>query len=220
MIFKYHIYCNINKVKNMSQKTSKLYNLINNPIVYMIFQKIMSGTSFRKNIIIKNIKNKKVKVLDIGCGPAEILNYIPNSIYYGFDIDRRSINYAKNRYTNKNHHFYCKYFVKQDLTKLPKFDHVILFGILHHLDNEKAKNILHLCKKAMKIGATLLTEDPIFVKNQNFIAKFLISRDRGMNVRTEGNYINLIKINFKKIKSKISHQFFIPYTWHSMICKK
>ena len=66
----------------------------------------------------------------------------------------------------------------------------------------------------------LLTEDPIFVKNQNFIAKFLISRDRGMNVRTEGNYINLIKINFKKIKSKITHQFFIPYTWHSMICKK
>ena len=181
---------------------------------------MMSGTSFRKNIIIKNIKAKKIKVLDIGCGPAEILNYMPKSIYYGFDIDRRSINYAKNRFKNKNHHFYCKHFVKQDLAKLPKFDHVILFGILHHLDDIEVKNILNLCKKVMKKGATLLTEDPIFVKNQNFIAKFLISRDRGMNVRTKENYINLVQTNFKKIRSKISHQFFIPYTWYSMICKK
>ena len=31
----------------------------------------------------------------------------------------------------------------------------------------------------MKKNSKLLTEDPIFIKNQNLIAKFLISRDRG-----------------------------------------
>ena len=82
----------------MSQRTSKIYNLINSPLFYIFFQKIMSGTSFRKKIITKNIKNIKVKVLDIGCGPAEVLNYIPNSVYYGYDIDPRSINYAKKKY--------------------------------------------------------------------------------------------------------------------------
>lgn len=186
----------------------------------MILQKLMSGTSFRKKIIKKNIKKKKVKVLDIGCGPAEILKYIPNSTYYGFDIDRRSINYAKNKFKNKNHHFHCKRFVAQDLKKVPKFDFVILFGILHHMNNLEAKNILCLCKKVMKKNAILLTEDPIFTKKQNFIAKFLISHDRGMNVRFKNDYINLIKKYFKKVKFKISYQFFIPYTWFSMVCKK
>ncbi len=204
----------------MSQRTSVLYNLINNPIVYIIFQKIMSGTSFRKKIIIKNIKNKKLNVLDIGCGPAEILEYIPNVTYYGFDIDKRSIDYAKNKYRGKNHYFFCKRFGKKELKKLPKFDFVILFGILHHLNNLEIKKLLQLCKKKMKKNSRLLTEDPIFIKRQNFIAKFLITKDRGMNVRIKEEYLNLLKKHFRNVSSKVTHQFFIPYTWFSMICKK
>ena len=39
----------------MPQRKSSLYNLINNPLVYKIIQKLMSGTSFRANIVRKNI---------------------------------------------------------------------------------------------------------------------------------------------------------------------
>ena len=48
----------------------------------------------------------------------------------------------------------------------------------------------------MKKNSKLLTEDPILIKDQNFIAKFLISRDRGMNVRRKEEYIlgNYFKI--------------------------
>ena len=46
----------------MSQRISVLYNLINSPIVYKLIQKVMSGTSFRKNIITRNIKRN---ILDI-----------------------------------------------------------------------------------------------------------------------------------------------------------
>ena len=35
----------------------------------------------------------------------------------------------------------------------------------------------------MKKNSKLLTEDPILIKNQNFVAKFLIEKDRGSNVR-------------------------------------
>jgi 2-polyprenyl-3-methyl-5-hydroxy-6-metoxy-1,4-benzoquinol methylase len=210
----------LTKLKNMSQRTNKFYNFINSPITYMLIQKIMSGTSFRKKIIKKNIINTKIKVLDIGCGPAEILKYIPTSIYYGYDVDKRSISYAKNYFSKPQHHFYCKKFTEKEIKRLPKFDYVILFGILHHLQNEEIKKILNLCKKAMKKNAILLTEDPIFVKNQNPIARFLINKDRGLCVRKKKEYINLIKKSFKRVNSKITHQFFIPYTWFTMICKK
>ena len=72
----------------------------------------------------------------------------------------------------------------------------------------------------MKKNAILLTEDPIFVKNQNPIARFLINKDRGLCVRKKKEYINLIKKSFKRVNSKITHQLFIPYTWFTMICKK
>ena len=42
----------------MSQRSSTLYNLINNPYIYKSIQKIMSGTSLRKKIIKANIKKK------------------------------------------------------------------------------------------------------------------------------------------------------------------
>ena len=47
----------------------------------------MSGTSFRKKIVKKYITKHNVKVLDIGCGPAEILDTLPEIKYYGFDIN-------------------------------------------------------------------------------------------------------------------------------------
>ena len=204
----------------MSQRKNQIYNFINNPLIYKIIQGIMSGTSLRNSIIKKNIKKSNLKILDIGCGPAQILEHIPQCDYYGYDIDNRSIQYAKKKYHQKNYHFYCKKFNKTELKKLPKFDFIIFFGILHHLSNKEVYEILKLCKKIMKKNSKLLTEDPILLENQNVIAKFLIKKDRGLNVRDKQEYINLLKKHFKKIKNKVTHQYFIPYTWFTTVCSK
>ena len=204
----------------MSQRKNQIYNFINNPLIYKIIQYVMSGTSFRNSIIKKNIRKSNLKILDIGCGPAQILEHIPQCDYYGYDIDQRSIQYAKKKYRQKNYHFYCKKFDKTEIKKLPKFDFIIFFGILHHLSNKEADKMLALCKRIMKKNSKLLTEDPILIEKQNVIAKFLIEKDRGTNVRQKKEYINLLKKHFKKIKNKVTHQFFIPYTWFTTICRK
>ena len=53
-----------------------------------------------------------------------------------------------------------------------------------------------------------------------FIAKNLIRNDRGKNVREEKEYIILLKNYFNNVKTKITHQTFIPYTWFTTICRK
>lgn len=204
----------------MAQRKNIFHNFINNPFVYKIIQKIMSGTSFRRKIIKSHIRKKNLKILDIGCGPAEILDYIQGCEYYGYDIDKRSIEYAKQKYLNKRYRFFCKIFNKKEISKLPKFDYIILFGILHHLNNDEVNSILNLCKKIMKKNCKILTEDPILIKNQNMIAKFLIHKDRGMNVRNKKEYLFLLKNHFKRINYKIVSQLFIPYTWFTTVCKK
>ena len=202
----------------MSQKTNNIYSLLSNTFVYSFVQMIMSGTTFRKKIVKKNIIREKVNVLDIGCGPAEILDSLPNVRYYGYDINHTYISHAKRKYGSKGK-FYCKKFTKSEIKKLPKFDHVLLLGILHHLNDEEIKDLMQLLKKVLKKSGNIISQDPILIEKQNLLARFIINRDRGNNVRNKNGYTKIIKKYFKNINSKIYHQKFIPYTWFVMVFK-
>ena len=202
----------------MSQKNKNIYSLLSNTYIYSLVQRIMSGTTFRKKIVQKFITKKDVKILDIGCGPAEILDSLPKVKYFGYDTNPIYIKHAKKKYGGRGK-FFCKKFTNKDLKKLPKFDYVLLLGILHHLNDNEIKKLMMLLKKILKKSGSIITEDPIYVKSQNPIAKFIIKMDRGNDVREKHEYILLAKKYFKKIKSKIYHQKFIPYTWFVMNCE-
>ena len=106
------------------------------------------------------------------------------------------------------------------IIKVEKFDLVLLFGIMHHLENRELDNILLISKKGLKKNGKLITCDPVFIKKQNFIANFLIKNDAGNNVRNKNSYLKLLSKNFKNVKYKIKKQIFIPYTWFSTLSKK
>ena len=201
----------------MSQKNKGIYSLLSNTFFYSLGQRVMSGTSFRKKIVKKYITKHNVKVLDIGCGPAEILDTLPKIKYYGFDINPIYINSAKKKYENKGK-FFCKKFTNKNTKYLPKFDHVLLLGVLHHLSDKEINTLMPNIKKVLKRKGNIITLDNIFIHKQNFIAKFLIQMDKGENVRSRKGYLNILKNHFKKINSKIYHQKFIPYTWFVANC--
>ena len=203
----------------MTQKTNKLYNLLTIPFLYSFIQKIFSGESVRKDLVRNYIKKKNVSVLDIGCGTAEILEILPGSKYFGYDIEPKYVNYAKLKYGKKGK-FYCKKFTSKEIKKLPKFDYVLYFGVMHHLNNLELIKLIKTTKKVIKKSGKLITIDPLIIENQNIFARFAIKRDRGNNVRTENEYKKIIKTSFVKIKSKIIHQKFLPYTWFITISEK
>ena len=203
----------------MSQKNSGIYKLFSYPLFYSLTQKIMSGEAQRSKIV-KNIIKENSKVLDIGCGTAKIIESIPPVSYYGYDINQNHISYAKKKYHSKNAKFFCKKFTKTEMQKLPKFDYVILFGLIHHLEDQEVSDFFFLLKKILKKKGKLLTCDTIFLKKQNFFARFLLKNDVGENIRNKKNYLELFNKHFKKIKSKVEIQKFIPYAWFSTECQK
>jgi len=81
----------------MIQKTKGIYSLLSNIFFYSLSQKIMSGTSFREKVVKKIINKDGVKVLDVGCGPAQILDSLPRIEYFGYDINPNYINFAKKK---------------------------------------------------------------------------------------------------------------------------
>lgn len=204
----------------MAQVTTGIRSILSYPLVYEWLQKIMGADASRIELISKFIKPYGVEtVLDIGCGPAEILSYMPGVDYYGFDISSEYIEKAKLTYGVEGH-FFNRNVSIEDLKVLPSFDLVMMFGVLHHLDDDVAKAVIKIAFKALKPGGRLLTKDPCFEQGQNPIARFLISQDRGQNVRTKPGYSSLVEGHFDQEKVEVTHQAWVPYTHCVMECTK
>ena len=88
------------------------------PILYEISQKIFLADNFRKKILKELVKDKSLNILDIGCGPGNMIKYLNFNKYYGFDTDARYIEYAKK--ISKNVIFFVKYFLCHLLKKLAR----------------------------------------------------------------------------------------------------
>jgi hypothetical protein len=95
-----------------------------------------------------------------------------------------------------------------------------MLGVLHHLDDDVAKTVIQTALQALKLGGRLLTVDPCFEKGQNPIAKFLISQDRGQNVRTKHEYSALVEGQFDQAAIEVNHLSWIPYTHCIMECTR
>lgn len=204
----------------MTQITNGCRRVLSNPLVYSAFQSLMGAHQARIRIVSQNIRPYPgMKMLDIGCGPADILVYLPDIEYWGVDISEPYIEKAKKNYPNRGR-FYCKELTDKDLDGFPRFDVVLAIGVLHHLDDSIAREVAGLACKALAPGGRLITIDPCLDKSQSTISEFLVRHDRGQNVRTKIKYEELVTGLFTKLDIKVRHQTWIPYTHCIMECTK
>ena len=160
-----------------------------------------------------------MRVLDIGCGPADILAYLPQVEYWGFDISADYIARAQARFGERGR-FTCHLLRESDLPAMPEFDVVLALGVLHHLDDQVAAQFVQLAHKALRTGGRLLTIDPCLDPSQNWIARFLIRQDRGQNVRDRTGYATLAQAGFRAPRVEVRHIAWIPYTHCYLECRK
>tara|TARA_B110000305_G_C19432705_1_gene637119 strand:+ start:1534 stop:2124 length:591 start_codon:yes stop_codon:yes gene_type:complete len=185
-------------------------NILNNPLIYKLSQKIFLADAFRKRILKELIVEKNLSILDIGCGPGNMIKYLSFNKYFGFDNDIKYISYASKKYKDCN--FFCEIFSKSSINKIDKVDVVMLFGLLHHISNNEALELLENVKLTLKKNSKIVILDPVLIDSQNPIAKFLIKNDRGKFVRTVDEYQEIFKQTNLRTSYKIYHQKIVPYT--------
>src|SRR5580704_13989567 len=177
--------------QSMAEITTGLRSILSLPVIYELVQSVFGGRSERRMMVDRFIRPKPGDhIVDIGCGPAEILALMPDVHYVGYDPSARYIEHAQKKFGSRGH-FFVGQFGTDDIAKHEPFDIGILIGVLHHLDDIEAANLLALLRSALKPGARLVTEDPVLVENQSAIARRLIKWDRGRNVRTANEYCGL-----------------------------
>ena len=197
----------------MAQLTSGIRSILSHPMVYETFQNIMGAKHGRKRIVRESIRPfAGMRILDLGCGTAEILSELPNDVtYVGYDMSPEYIAAAQKKFAGRGT-FHCRLLEQAEVATLEKFDLVMGIGVLHHLDDATAHQFMTIAKGALKEGGRVFTLDPCYAAGQNPIARFLISKDRGQHVRAAEGYQAIAQGLFARVEGRLTHQAWIPYT--------
>ncbi len=189
--------------------------------VYTSFQRFVGGSA-RTRFVSEFLRPRATdRLLDIGCGPADILDHLPEGIdYVGFDLSGKYIEAARRRYGDRGQ-FHCQRVGASDVGQFGKFDLVLAHGVLHHLDDAEAGHLFELAAAALAPGGRLVTFDGCYVDRQSPIARRMLAWDRGKFVRQRVEYESLAEQNFVHVEAEVRHDLLrIPYTHLILQCRK
>ena len=204
----------------MSQITHGLRSVLSASAAYDFFQNLVGAESFRRTIVSDHLRvGPNSRILDIGCGTAEILRYLPEDVeYHGFDASEAYIETARQRFGHRGT-FARQLLTDADLAHLPRFDLVLAIGLLHHLSDAEASQLFEMAAKALRPDGRVCTVDPCLEQGQSIIARAVIRRDRGQNVRTLEGYRELATPHFGRVEARTRTDLLrIPYTHALLSC--
>ncbi|MBC2716498.1 MAG: methyltransferase domain-containing protein [Desulfobacteraceae bacterium] len=196
--------------------------VLGHPVIYNFFGRIAGMPGKYRMYIGKFMKPvDNMRILDIGCGTSTILDYLPSSVFYeGYDINPAYINFAEKKYGHRAV-FHNKRVNQMTLLKSEPYDVILADGLVHHLNDSEAKKLFQIGYKSLKKNGFMLTSDPAFIENQNRIAKFISSIDRGRHVRFPKDYSKIAESSFANIETHIIHDIgTVPMTACILKCWK
>lgn len=190
-----------------------LHSLLGFPALYSLAMKALGGHNSRTTHITRYVRPKAGdRILDVGCGPADILNYLPAVSYIGVDIDANYIACAKAHFADRGE-FICKDVALLAEECFEPVDIILATGLLHHLTDSECINLLKSCKKLLKPSGRMVTFDGCRIPNQHPFDTWMLNNDRGQYVRTEEAYRKLAGSVFPGVSMNIhSNLLRIPYT--------
>jgi len=191
-------------------------------VLYNYFQDFIGGNRLRKWFIDTHVRAKAGdKVIDIGCGPGQILPWLPPVEYIGFDVNGSYIAAAQRKYGDRGTFVVGDTMAIWDDSRFQAADIVIALGILHHLDDEQAAYCIRFAHRVLKPGGRFVCLEACWISDQGILSRYIMSRDRGQHIRTEQSYRDLVETVFRQPKLWIQQRpMRIPYVTVVLECEK
>lgn len=205
--------------KSAMERNDGIRGLLRMASVYQAAQRLIGGDRTTRRVRDEIVRSSVDDILvDIGCGTADLADSVPFREYYGFDPHSGYITEASER-LEPEFGERVKVFVDSIgapglADRLPgDVDLVTSIGVLHHVDDVLAGQLLALAADMAGEDGRFVSLDPAFVDGQSAIARFLASRDRGQHVRTASEVQALVEQHFTNVRCTVHHDLLrVPYT--------
>ncbi|MCX7717164.1 MAG: class I SAM-dependent methyltransferase [Candidatus Sumerlaeaceae bacterium] len=156
------------------------------------------------------------RIVDIGCGPGDVLRSLPEGVHYwGFDPHAPYIAEARAAFGSRGvfHAGKARDFLASYPDLRGTVDLVISNGVLHHLPDAEAGDVLEVARLLMAPAGRFVALEPCFLLHQTFVSRWIMSRDRGDHVRPEWEWKRLLHGHFPSAETHIVTGLIrIPYT--------
>jgi SAM-dependent methyltransferase len=197
----------------VAQVTRGLRSVLSIPMVYETFQRVVGSHRVRRELVDAYVEPRPgLRVLDIGCGPGDLVTYLPDVEYTGLDLSESYIASARRRFGDRGRFFAARV---SDLepTELGHFDVVIAKSLLHHIDEDEALHLFDAASAVLAEGGVLVTLDAAYTPDMSKAARFVVSRDRGQSILTPQGYEALARRAFRDVDVRVYHNLLrMPYT--------
>jgi SAM-dependent methyltransferase len=186
--------------------------VLSNPAIYELWSRLVGSDRGRAILVRDHVRpTPGARVLDVGCGPGDLVRYLGNVRYVGIDASSAYIERARRLFGRRAE------FRIGDATRLDDdlrgFDLVLAFGLVHHLDDEQARTFWREATQALVPGGLAVAVDPTLSPGQPKLARLVISADRGERVRAPDGYAHLAESAFASVRVTVREDLLrIPYT--------
>ncbi len=180
---------------------------------YSSLQRLMGADGVRRRLLDEYVRPVEgERMLDLGCGPGDVVGLLPGVQYTGIDINPRYIDAARRRFGAKAR-FLCGDVRELPVDSFGRFEAVIAIGVIHHLEDDEALALSASAAALLTQRGRFVTLDPGLVAGQSGIARWLARRDRGTMVRTPEAYRSLAAPHFASVDAFVHHDLArVPYT--------
>jgi SAM-dependent methyltransferase len=195
-----------------------LRSVLASPRVYELWSRLVGGEAGRSTLVREYVRpSPGARVLDLGCGPGELVHLLGDVEYVGVDVSERYIAAARESVGGRAE------FRVGDATNLDRdlrgFDLVLALGLIHHLDDESSRRVLNAARAALRSGGRFVSVDPTVTSGSRAAARLLVSWDRGGHVRGPAEYERLARSVFELVRCDVRQDLLrVPYTHCLLEC--
>lgn len=197
---------------------SDVRGILSSPRVYELWSRVVGGERGRGTVVRDYVRPEPgARVLDLGCGPGELVPYLEGVRYVGVDMSDAYIARARDAFGDRAE------FRVGDATSLDRdlrdFDVVLAFGVIHHLEDQSAIRLLEGAKAALRAGGRFVAVEPARIAKASIASRVLVSWDRGAHVRDPAEYRRLAESVFDSVRCEVRRDLLrIPYTHCVLEC--
>jgi SAM-dependent methyltransferase len=197
---------------------SDVRRILSKPRAYEAWSWLVGGDRGRRTLVHDHVQPQPgERILDLGCGPGELLTYLTDVEYVGVDVSEEYIARAR-RSPRDGAEFRVGDATRLD-PDLKGFDVVLAFGVLHHLSDSQAERLLRSAAAALMPGGRFVSVDPTVATEQSRIARLVVLNDRGEHVRSPEEYRRIAERSFRQCRQTVRSDLLrIPYTHCVLEC--